>query len=480
MNDAPSIGAAPPDRWTRLAYLYGACVVAGVGYFLFDLPVQVTDSYGNMVSASQGTLGDLVHRQFFQHAYLRPLLWAHIRVLLDVAGGSYFWVFRGWHVAQFASLIALFFCLVRPRGAAAAAAVPVGLAALIGMHTFAGTVREAFPVNTFMTILLCCYGAAAISLGPPRWWRDVAACVLFVFAALTVESGLLVWVVFVAAWMVGARGVSRRGIAIQCLILAGYFYLRFAVLHVGTPGLQERSSGFGFSSHDPTELIAWFGGNPLPFYAYNVVTSFLSVFFGEPREGVWGVVRDAWVRHEYVTRGSMRALGCTLGSLAILHYVWRRRREWVSRHFDRADRIVFVFFGVAAANAVISYPYTKDVVLSPAGIFFAAALTVALHHFLQDAVTDSAPGAAWSAVFVTTLSLTWGVSVAGAHVGLRHAAAVTRGEWAYVDGWLERERIVISEPTALRMKQRLQDEAIRLHPARPPLQGDWLVWLEEY
>jgi hypothetical protein len=472
--------AAPlPDGWTRASYLYGTLVAVGVGYFLLDLPVQVTDSYGNMVQAEQGTLRDLVWRQFFQQAYLRPLLWAHIRVLLDAVGSSYFWIFRGWHVIQVSLLITLFLAIVRPRGAAAAAAVPVGLAALIGMHTFAGTIREAFPVNTFMTILLCCYAAAAVALGPRRWWREVAAVLLFVFASLTVESGLLVWVVFVAAWLVGARGVSHWGIAGQCALLAGYFYLRFAVLDVGAPGLQERSSGYGFSSRDPGELIASFGGNPLPFYAYNVVSSMLTVFLGEPRGGVWITVRNAVLDGRYVTIPSMLALACTLGSVVILHYVWRRRREWLARRFERGDRIVFVCFAVTAANAVISYPYTKDVIMSPGGIFFAAALAVALGDLLRHVETATVPRAVLSGALVTTLAVAWAVCLVGAHLGLRYAAAQTRGEWAYVDAWLEREHGTVSEPAAVELKRRLQDEAVRVHPMRPPLRGDWIEWLQD-
>jgi hypothetical protein len=478
MSTLPFSEGAPRDLWSRAVYVYGAMVAAGLGYFLLDLPVQVTDSYGNMVEAQQGTLWDLIYREFYQQAYLRPLLWAHIRVLLDLAGNSYFWTFRGWHVAQVALLIALFLAVVRPRGAMAAAAVPVGLAALVGMHTFAGTIREAFPVNTFMTILLCCYGAAAISLGPPRWWRNVAAFLLFVFAALTVESGLLVWVVFVAAWIVGARGVSRWGIAAQCLLLVGYFYLRFVVLEVGTPGLEERSSGYGFSSQNPADLIASFGGNPLPFYAYNVVSSVLTIFFGEPRAGVWITVRDAMTRQEYVTATSVLALACTLGTLVIVGYVWRRRREWLARRFDRGDQIVFVFFGVTAGNAVISYPYTKDVIMSPAGIFFAAALTVALGDLLRKAQTAPLLPAMASGALVMALATAWAVAVVAAHYGLRYAAVQTRTEWAYVDAWLEREHQVVSEPSAVAMKRRLQDEAVRLHPMRPPLRGDWIEWLE--
>ena len=190
-------------QWTWLSYAYAAVVVIGMGYFLLDLPIQVSDSYGNLVQAADGTLGSLVYEQFRTRAFLRPLLWAHIRVVYDVSGGHYYPWFRGWHVGQFAVLTVLFLRLVRPRTLSAAAAVPLGLAALIGIHTFAGTVREAFPINTFMTILVCCYLAADLALGPPRWWRDVAAAMLFVFAALTVESGLLV--------AVGTRGGVPRG-----------------------------------------------------------------------------------------------------------------------------------------------------------------------------------------------------------------------------------------------------------------------------
>src|SRR6185436_20003080 len=130
----------------------------------------------------------------------------------------------------------------------AAAAVPLGLAALVGGHTFAGTVTEAFPINHFMTILICCLVAADLVLGPRAWWRDVAACAVLVCAELTLESGLLVSVVVITAWATGGRGVTRWGALAAFLVTVGYLYLRFGVLAVGAPNLLERSSGFGFTT----------------------------------------------------------------------------------------------------------------------------------------------------------------------------------------------------------------------------------------
>ena len=219
--------------WRWLSYAYATLVVAGLGYFLYDLPIQVADGYGDLAKAAATTLGTLVYREFNQTGYLRPMLWGQLRLVYDLSDGAYYEWFRGWHVGQVALLAMLFLRLIRPTSWSGAAVVPLGLAALIGGHTFTGTIVEAFPINHFMTILLCCFAAADLALGPPRWWRDVAAALLFLWAALTIESGLLVAVVVVAAFLAGARGVSRAGIGLQCVLVAGYFILRFAVLDVG-------------------------------------------------------------------------------------------------------------------------------------------------------------------------------------------------------------------------------------------------------
>lgn len=105
--------------------------------------------------------------EFSQRAYLRPFLWAHLKIVYDLSGGNFTW-FRGVHVVQVFALVLLYLRLVRPRTWPDVALVPLGLAALVGSHTFQGTVTEAFPVNTFMTVLLCCLAAANLALAAPR------------------------------------------------------------------------------------------------------------------------------------------------------------------------------------------------------------------------------------------------------------------------------------------------------------------------
>jgi hypothetical protein len=478
-------------RWAKLSYAYAALVALGVGYFLYDLPIQVTDCYGNMVKAAQGTLASLVNGEFHQVAYLRPLGWAQLRILMDASRGHYYEWFRGWHVAQIVVLLVLFLRLVRPRTFAGAAVVPLGLAALIGIHTFAGTVRESFPVNMFLMVLICSFVAADLALGPPRpastkrWailrevgWRDVAAAALFIFAVFSVESGILVAVVFWSAFLVGARGVSRIGVAAQVLLVIGYLVLRFSILHIGSPGLEERTAGYGFSRLETNQLIEKFGARPLPFYAYNVASSVLSIALSEPREGMWVATRD-YLRGETRLYQVVNFIASVLGSALIVRYIWRRRREWLALRFNRSDQLVFIFLGVMAANATVSYAYTKDSILSLAGAFFAVALAVATQDFIESTSGLTPLRAIAPALLLVVLSTAWSFRAIDAHMGLRVAAAKMRVEWAYVDSWLERNSDAPRDPAALALKQHLQDDAVRHHPLRPTLKGVWVERLSD-
>ena len=468
-----------PNRWTWLSYAYAALVVAGMSYLLLDIPIQVSDSYGNLLQASTRTLGELLYDQFYVQGYLRPFLWGHIRVLYDLSGGNYYPWFRGSHVGQVVLLTMLFVWLVKPRTAAGAAATTIGVAALIGIHTFADTILEAFPINAYMTILICCYLAADLALGPPRWWRDVAAALLFVFAALSVESGLLIAVVLVAAFLAGARGVSRWGIAAVVLLVAGYLSLRFSVLHVGAPSLTERSSGFGFSVLDPKDLESRFGAHPSVFYLYNIGTALLSVLFSEPRAGVWITTRNFLYGDELSIALVANLIASVLGTLVLIWYAWRRRVDWIARRFTRDDQLVAIFVAVTLANAAISYAYTKDVILSPAGIFYAAALTVAVKALIE---TASFPASrlrvAALAMFLVVLSGAWAFRAMAIHIALRSTATSVRNEWVYIDDWI-REQHLNPDAAGLALKQRLQTDAIVTHPVRPEVIGDWVDWFRE-
>ncbi|HEY6362181.1 MAG TPA: hypothetical protein VIX63_13805 [Vicinamibacterales bacterium] len=457
-------------RWLHLSYAYSVLVAAILGYFLLRIPIQLTDSFFNLVALDQ-SFADLMRAQLADREYLRPGLWAELKLVYDLSGGNYFYWFRMTQVLQAALTIVLFVRLLQPRSGTAASVVPLALAVLVGSHTFAWTLREAFPINTFLTIVLCCVTAANLAFAQRRWWTDVAAIVLFVVAASTVESGLLVGVLFIGGYLIGLRGVSRGAVLAIGALFVTYFVVRFLVLDVGVPGLMAREAGFGFARRDGAELTALFGDSPLGFYAYNVVASLLNVLVAEPRDGVWRLVRgltSADIEPPMV----VGALATALATALVCRFAWRRRHEWMSRRFERDDQLVLLFVLMLAANAAICYAYTKDVIMSPAGVFFAAAVFVSVCDLVARPPRGAGQAIAVVAV-VGMLSTLWAVRAVGLHAALAASAGSVREQWAYVDEWLERSHNEQLSPRARALKQHLQDDAVIRHPARPPLREKW-------
>jgi hypothetical protein len=455
------------------AYCYALIVAGGIGYFLLAIPIQLSDCYGNMLKL-HAPWRDLMAAEFTQRSYLRPLLWAELKLVYDASGGSFFAWFRGTHVAQVIGLACLYLMLVRPRNWRDAALVPLGLAVLFGIHTFRGTIVEAFPINTFLTIVLCCFAAANLAFARNRWWVDVLAILLFVVAALTVESGLLVGVIFIGAAVLGATGISRATLGVLLLLFVGYFVLRFSVLEVGAPSLVERSSGYGFRTLDPPELIARFGDNAAWFYAYNIVTSAVSVLFSEPRAGQFGMIYGLVTGAPYAP-AIVNVIASTAATTCIGLYIARRWRDWRARQFNRGDQLVILFFVVLAANAAISYPYTKDVIMSPAGAFFAVAVFVAVADALSRVGAHGYAARAAVLGLTAVIGVSWALRLAAVPVSLSVTAGSVRTEWAYAEDWLNRLNIDRTEDRDLRLLKHLRDDAIYTHAPAPPVSGHWLL-----
>ena len=462
-------------RWTRLAYAYGLLVAAVLGYFLLGLVIQVSDSFGNMLAVQTPTLGELLSGQFSQRAYLRPLLWAQLKIVYELSGGDYFLWFRGIHVAQVLLLIVLYLGLVRPRTALDASLVPLSLAVLIGAHTFVPMVREAFPINGFLTMAVCCVGAATLALREDsHWYWDLLAIGVFVGSVLTVESGVLVWIICVAAYALGARGLSRRGLVAMTGCLLGYLLLRTFVLDVGTPSLAERASGFGFGILEPADLQARFEGRAWPFYAYNVASSISTVLFSEPKGGVWRFVYE-------LTTGTLHpwsavsVASSTAATVLVSWFVWTRRHRIRTWSFDRSDRLVALFLVVLAANAAISFPYTKNVIMSPAGVFLGLAVSVAAREWFRD---PAARRLAATLALFAVLTCGWAYRVAGNHYNLRWTAAEQRAMWVSVDGWLDRQRITPRGAEGPALRDALRRDALWTHPTPYQPSSAWAAWFD--
>ena len=420
-------------RWRNVyaiwAYALTAILAAGLAYDLLRMPIQVFDSLGDILAASQSrSLWDSFESAFGGTGYFRPLRSAQIKALFDLSSGRHYWlVFRGLHAALLVGCLWLFIRALRVKTATDFAAAAFALTVLTGMFTFRGTVQEAFPINHFLEMLVCALAVLNLAQSRAGWGVDVAVCVIFAAAVLTLESGLLVWVVAFAAWVAGMRGMSRRGLIGLTVLLVGYLFVRFEFLTSGTPGLSERSAGFLLSVLDPPELQQRFGNQPHVFYAYNVMASVLAVLFSEPQSGVFVAVRS-WLQGHVPARVIVSVAASATTTFLIAWAVWHLRRS--REPLDSGAQLLIVAAAVLVANAMLSYAYTKDEIMSIGGAFYALAVYAAVRVAIDRAGSARLVACACLATVLLVAGGAWAVRSAGLHHTLRLQAFRHRGDWA--------------------------------------------------
>lgn len=444
---------------------------------LLRMPVQRSDSLELILDAQQSPsaaasfLGSMV-----APGYMRPMFRAENKLLLDVAAiSSMQWAYRGFHACLLTACLLLFARAARVGSERDFASFAMAMAVLIGLHTFRGAVGEAYPVNHYLNVAVVCLLTLVLAQSKGGWWVDLAATAGFVYAIFILETGALVWVIALTAWIVGWRGISSRAVAVMSALLLGYLYLRFVQYPVGAPGLSERSSGYFFSVLDPPELIRRFGERPAPFYAYNVVTSVLSVLLSEPRAGRF-VAFDAW-RQDVLLPRMVLAVSTSLVTTLVIGY--GALRAWRMRALDDNARYIAVFAAVLGGNAAISFAYTKDEIMLPAGLFYALAAYGGSRMALAAMATARWRAAvpAVASVLVVT-SLGWTVRAAGLPYFLRSQAFKHRCDWAELSGERRRAGYETLQPDAERLIEQLESEALAIAAPNPRFEPRWLksVW----
>ena len=430
--------------------------------FLLAIPVQLSDSFTEFISVHGHSLSQVIAAEFYNGTYFRPFRRALIKIVYELSGGHYYAAFRGFQALQVFALLLLFARMLRVRSRAALAAVPLGIATVVGIHTFAGAVVEGLPVNHFLTILIGCAAAVNIAQAQRTLLTDIAAVALLVCAMLTIESGLLIWVIVIAAYAVGYRGISRSALIVMTVCVATYFLGRFVLIGGAAPGLNERSAGFGFSVLNPDELVRRFGGNPIPFYAYNVLSAMSCVLFAEPRGGVWMFTREL-LRGRPEPWQFVNVLTSVTTTVLIARYAAARSPNWRARQFDEADRFVIIFLAVLPFNALFAGGYEKDVIMSPAGLFYGAAA-----YFVFRERLSGVKAVSMAPAIALLLAVGWSVRFVGIHDSLRARALSVREEWAYYDDWVrEQPRPMPLTPEEQAIKQHLYDDAVLRAPRVP-------------
>jgi hypothetical protein len=150
-------------------------------------------------------------------------------------------------------------------------------------------------------------------------------------------------------------------------------------------------------------------------------------------------------------------------TLLLAHYAAGRWANWRAREFDEADRFVIIFLAVLPLNALFAGGYEKDVIMSPAGLFYGVAAYFVFRERLSGVkVVSIAPAVA------LLLAVGWSVRFVGIHENLRARALSVREEWAYYDDWVrEQPRPMPLTPEEHAIKQHLYEDAVLRAPRVP-------------
>ena len=463
--------------WKSLAYACALLVAAAIAYFLLHVPFQLGDNLNPLLQLEGDSAWRIFSSSLVSAGFMRPLTLVTSKVVFETArlsGGHYFLVYRLVHVLLVILLLTMTMKLMEVNSFLTFALAMLAVAAVIGLHPFHEAVHET-ELNVKLIMVTACMISVVVAAAPRRWWSDVAAITLAAYAMFANELGLLVWVCLVTGYIVGFRGVSVRALAIVTAILGFYFYLRFFTLNVGAPTLTERSSGYGFSMRDPPELIAMFGAHPLPFYAYNVVASALTVLLSEPRGGVFVFVRDL-LRDRPTIGMFINVISSALTTIVMVWYAARRCGAWIAGELTHDDRLFVVAAAVIAANAAISFPYAKDVTMSTGAAFYPLAMFAAIRWLLADVANRRMRlwGAVLAYTLVAAVSVGWTIRAFSLYVDMRRAAYKAQSDWVTVDEWLDEQHIDLATASQRQLVEQLRAQMLGMTVPKVYLEPKWL------
>jgi len=412
--------------WAWGAAALAAALALGLSWCIAQSPLTLYDGLGPILDSRRSpSVESTFYGALHSDGYWRPLRLTQIKAVVDAAPGDPVAAFKAIHVGLVFATFVLFAVWLRPASRAEFTAAAIALMIPAGHHAFFVLLSEAYPINHFLEIVALTLAAAVLARGAPRWWKDALAPLVVAIGALTIESGLLIGVAVIACWMVGWRGVSWRGVAGVLAVLAGYVWIRLIVLEIPAPGLDERATGWWLARLEPDEIVRRFGDNPLPFYAYNVVTGFAGALFSEPRSGafwfVGRVVRDdvrPWMLIQIAS--SILVTAAMLAALVPAVTRWRRRT------LDDRDRFLLLAFGMLAANAALGFGYVKDEVLSVGVAFYAGGAFAVLARVGERAANR----AAGAAVLLVCASVLWTTRAADTFFSLQRSAYNVANDWA--------------------------------------------------
>ena len=143
--------------------------------------------------------------------------------------------------------------------------------------------------------------------------------------------------------------------------------------------------------------------------------------------------------------------------------------------------MIVVFVAVLAANATLSFAYTKDEIVSVAGVFYALAAYAAVRDAVSKGVSLRPGPSMVCGLFLCALATGWSVRAVGVHYVLRSQAVKHQIDWVELPERWKRDGSWPSDPAEQQLILLLRDEAIAFTLPNTRLgRPEWpdRLWLE--
>jgi hypothetical protein len=196
------------------------------------------------------------------------------------------------------------------------------------------------------------------------------------------------------------------------------------------------------------------------------------VLASEPQNGVF-VTTSAWL-NDRLTLGLALTLISSVITTALIAVAGAQliRRYRVT---DASDRLILMFAAVLAGNAMLSYAYTKDDIMSVSGMFYGLAAYAAIRLLIARVGPDKRLLAATLTTIVFITGMAWAVRSVGVHHVTRTYAFKTRNDWATQPGRWKRSGRWPDDVRSQTLITQLRDDALTMKVPNPYFEPRWMV-----
>jgi len=152
---------------------------------------------------------------------------------------------------------------------------------------------------------------------------------------------------------------------------------------------------------------------------------------------------------------------------------WWAVTAWRRRVFGHGERLALVAVAVIAANAVLSFSYSKDDIVAVAGVFYALATYAAVRGVLGVIPAARPALGVAGCVVVAVLACGWAVRSSGVHYVVSTHAFRIRNDWVRAPLALQEQGRTPAGADARALIDDLRGLALDADVPNPVLAPDW-------